>query len=81
MLVGKHGCRHQHRHLLPVGRRLERSPDRHLRLSESHVSADEPVHRPLALHVVLHVDGGFELVGRVLINERRLQFILHIGVL
>ncbi len=80
MLVGKHRGGHHDRHLFGITGGLEGGSYRHLRLSEAHVAAHEAVHGAVALHVGLHVVGGFQLVGRVLIEEARLQFVLHIGV-
>ena len=80
VLIGEHGGRHQDCHLLAIDGRLESGTDSHLRLAESYVAADEAVHGAGALHVGLHVVGGFHLVGRVLIEEAGLQLVLHIAV-
>ena len=77
VLICQHRCGHHHRHLLRVACCLEGGAHRHLGLSESHVAADETVHRARGLHIGLHVVGGFQLVGSVLIEETCLQFVLH----
>ena len=80
MLIGKHGGGHQHGHLLGIAGCLEGGANGYLRLSESHISTDQSVHRTGTLHIGLHVVGGLQLVGRILIKERSLQFVLHKGI-
>ena len=80
MLVGQHGGGHQHRHLLVVTCRLEGSTHGHLGLAEAHVATHEAVHRALTLHVGLDVYGSLQLVGRVFVEEARLQLVLHEAV-
>ena len=76
VLVGEEGRGHEDRHLLAVLYRLERGAHRDLGLAEADVTADEAVHRHLALHVGLHrVDRGL-LVGRLLEGERILHLVL-----
>ncbi|OLE61149.1 MAG: hypothetical protein AUG10_02365 [Gemmatimonadetes bacterium 13_1_20CM_2_70_10] len=70
VLFGENRRRHQHGGLLARLDRLERRPDRDLRFAVPDVADEEPVHRPGALHVALHVHGGAALVGRVFIKER-----------
>ena len=77
MLIGQHGGRHQHRHLLIVRTSLEGSADGHLGLAESHIPTYQTVHRTVALHVGLHGLRGLQLVGRVLVEEACLEFVLH----
>ena len=48
VLLGEHRRRHQHGHLVAGVDRLERRADRHLRLAEADVAAQQPVHRPRA---------------------------------
>ncbi len=71
---------HEHRHLLAVGRGLERRTYGHLGLAEAHVAAHEAVHRLLRLHVPLDRGRGGLLVGRILPGERRLQLLLQVAV-
>ena len=80
MLEGEHGGGHEHRHLLAVGGGLEGGTHRHLGLAEAHVAAHQAVHGAAALHIGLHVVGGLQLVGGVLIEETALQLMLQIGV-
>ena len=80
MLEGQHGGGHQHGHLLAVGHGLEGGADGHFGLAEAHVAADEAVHGHVAFHVVLHLGGGFHLVGCVLVDERGFQLVLQVGV-
>ena len=73
VLGGEHGRRHEDGHLLAVLDRLERRPQRHLGLAVADVADDQPVHRPGPLHVRLDLDGGAQLVDRLLVRERRLH--------
>ncbi len=65
--------RDEDRDLAPVLDRLERRPQRDLGLAVADVADDEPVHRPADLHVGLDLDGRPQLVGRLLVRERRLH--------
>ena len=76
VLPCQHGRRHEDRDLLAVLGRLERGPQRHLGLAVAHVAHDQPVHRLAGLHVDLDLDGGPQLVRRLLVRERR----LHLGL-
>ena len=80
MLEGEHGGGHEHRHLLAVGGGLEGGTHRHLGLAEAHVAAHQAVHGAAALHIGLHVVGGLQLVGGVLVEEAALELMLQIGV-
>src|SRR6266576_657929 len=53
VLLGEHGRRHEHQRLLAVDGDSEGGPNGDLRLAEAHVAADEPVHRPRRLQVLL----------------------------
>ena len=75
------GRRDEHRDLLVVLGRLERGPQRDLGLAVADVADDEPVHRSLLLHVGLDLDGGAQLVDRLLVRERGLQLALPRRVL
>ena len=77
VLVGQDCGRYEHCHLFVVGNSLECGPYRHFRFSETDVAADEPVHRRVAFHVVLHVLCGFQLVGGIFVDERGFQLMLH----
>ncbi len=80
MLIGKHRRRHKHGYLFAVNRGLERRTDRYLRLAETDVAAYQTVHRPGTFHVGLDSLGGRQLVGGILIDKRRLEFLLQITV-
>ena len=53
VLLREHGRRHEHQRLLAVQRGRECCADRDLGLAETDVSADEAVHRPRRLEVLL----------------------------
>ena len=80
VLLGEEGGGDEDGRLHPVLHRLERGPDGHLGLAEADVAADQPVHGAVALHVVLDVADGLELVGRLLVGEGVLQLPLPGGV-
>ncbi len=80
VLLGQQRGGDQHRHLLAVLHRLHRRPHRHLGLAEADVAEHQPVHRLGGLHVRLDVGDGGELVGGLLIRERRLELCLPRGV-
>ena len=77
MLEGQHSRRHQYSHLLVVCSSLESGTDGNFRLTEAHVTTDQPVHRACAFHILLQLLRGFQLVGGILVEERSLQFVLH----
>ena len=60
--------------LLLIGDR-ERGADRDLGLAEADVAADEPVHRPRRLEVLLHRLDRVLLIRRLAIRERRLELL------
>ena len=70
VLQRQNGRGNQYGGLLAVAGGLEGGADRHLRLAEAHVAANEPVHRFGRLHVALHGLDGRLLVGRLLVTER-----------
>ena len=76
VLLRQHGRRHEHGDLLAVHDRLERRADRHLRLAEADVAADQAVHRPRRFHVALDVADRLELVRRLDVGEGRLELLL-----
>ena len=80
MLVGEDGRRRQHRHLIAGVDRLERGAHRDLGLAEADVAAQQAVHRPRALEVLLDRLGGGELVVGLVELERRLELALEVGV-
>jgi hypothetical protein len=76
VLCGEHGRRNQHRDLFAPLDRLEDAAQRDFGLAVAHVADDETVHRPAGLHVQLDLCRGAELVERLLVRERRFQFLL-----
>ena len=80
MLEGKNGGWYEYSYLFAFRRYLEGSAHGYFGLAESHISADEPVHRHRALEVALYVGGCFCLIGRVLVEERSLQLMLHVSI-
>ena len=73
VLLGEDRGRHEHHHLLAGARRLHGGAQRDLGLAVADVAADQPVHRPLGLHVGDHRLDRVALVGRLAIRERLLQ--------
>ena len=67
MLAREQRRRHDHRDLTPGQRDGEGGAQRHLRLAEADVAADQPVHGPADRKVVQHrVDSGLLVVGLVI---------------
>ncbi len=73
MLFGQDRRRHEHERLPARLGRLERRPQRDLRLAVADVAADEAVHGLRSLHVVLDVVDRLALVVGLLVGERVLQ--------
>ena len=80
MLIGQHGGGYQDGNLLVVGYSLEGRTDSHLGLSEAYIATNQPIHRTIALHILLHLVGGFHLVGRIFVDKAGLQLMLHEAV-
>ena len=80
VLLGEDRRRHQHHHLLAVGGGLDRGAQGDLGLAEADVAADQPVHRPLPLHVALHRLDRLQLVGGLAVGERGLHRHLPLAV-
>ena len=80
MLLGEHGGRHQHRHLLAVVDGLEGGADGQLGFAVAHVAADEAVHWPGALHVALDLGHRRELVRRFLVCKGGVELGLPFAV-
>ena len=62
---------------LPVHHDAEGRAHRDLGLAVADVAADEPVHRPRRSRSAEHVLDRRDLVGRLLVRERRLELVLH----
>jgi len=80
VLLGEDRGGGEHRDLFARLHRLERGPQRDFRLAVADVADQQPVHRPGALHVALHLLSGATLVGRVFVQEGRFQLALPRGV-
>ncbi len=79
VLAGEERRRHDDGDLLAVHRRDEGGAERHLRLAEADVAADEPVHRPPGLEVVeRRLDRRILVVG-LLVGEARRKFVIEPG--
>lgn len=76
MLLGEDGGRHQIDHLLSLLDRLKCSADGDLCLAVPHISADQPVHDLRALHIMLRVLNGLELIFCLLKGKHLLEFFL-----
>ena len=73
VLLGEDRRRAEHEHLLAVDGDREGGADRDLRLAEADVAADEPVHRPAGLEVLLDRLDRARLVVGLAVRERRLE--------
>ena len=80
VLGGEDRRRDEHHHLLGVGERLLGGADRDLGLAVADVAADQPVHRPLRLHVGLDRLDRLELVGGLAVGEGALEPQLPLAV-
>ena len=80
VLLGQDRGGHQHRDLLAPLHRLEGGPDRDLGLAVADVAHEQPVHGDRPLRSPLDVLGGLPLVGRVFIEEARLELALPPGI-
>ena len=80
VLLGEDRRRHEHHHLLALRGGLVRGAQRDLGLAVADVAADQPVHRPLGLHVLLDRLDRLELVGRLAVRERLLERELPLAV-
>ena len=73
MLLREHRRRAEERHLLARHRDAEGGAQRDLGLAEADVAADEAIHRPRRLEVLVHLVDGARLVGRLVEGEGRLE--------
>ena len=80
MLIGQHRRRHQHGYLFTVASSLKGRTHSDLRLAETYIATHQTVHGLCLLHISLHIVGGLQLVGSILIEERCLQLLLQVGV-
>ena len=80
MLHCQHGGRYQYSHLFAVRGSFKGGTHCHFGLAKTHIAAHQSVHWHRTFHVVLDVQGSFGLVGRIFVEERCLQLMLHIAV-
>ena len=80
VLQRQNGRRHQYCYLLAVGGHLEGCTHGYLRLAETYIAAYQSVHGLRTLQIVLHVQRCFGLIGRIFVDERCFQLMLHIAV-
>ena len=80
VLKSQHRRRHEHSHLFIVCNGFEGRTDRDLRLAETDIAANQPVHRPFALHIGFDVSRRLHLVGRIFVDETGFKLILHEAV-
>src|SRR5207248_5202687 len=73
VLLGEDRGRREEQRLAPVDGDGERRAHRDLGLAEADVAADEPIHRPRRLEVLLHRLDRSLLVRRLAIREARLE--------
>ena len=81
VLLGEDGGGHEHGDLLAGVDGLEGRADGDLGLAVADVAADQAVHRLALGHVALDGLDGRELVGRLLVGERRLELGHPVAVL
>ena len=76
MLARQQRRRHDHGHLLAADRRDEGRAQRHFRLAEADIAADQPVHRTAGAEVLDgRVDGG-ELIVGLLVRESGAELVI-----
>src|ERR1700704_4657547 len=69
VLLGKNSGRRQKSDLLAAHRCFERGPQGQLGLPETDISAEQPVHGPIGLHVSLDLRERRHLIGCLLIRK------------
>ena len=74
MLLRQNGRGHQIDHLLVLLHRLEGRPDGDLRLAVPHIAADQTIHDPAALHILLGGHDRADLILRLLEGEHLFKF-------
>src|SRR5436305_1142898 len=74
MLLGAHGGWHEDGDLFAVVDGFEGGADGQLGFAVAHVSANEPIHGPAPLHVVLDLTYRAHLVGGFLKRESGFEF-------
>ena len=69
VLLGENSGGSQQRDLLAAHRSLERGAQRELRFAEAHVTAKQPVHGTVRLHISLDLGERRQLVRRLFIRK------------
>ena len=80
VLESQNGAGNEDCHLFAVAHRFEGGADGHLSFAEAHVAANQTVHGCVRLHIAFDVDGGFQLVGSVLVHEAGFKLVLQVAV-
>ncbi len=80
VLLGEDCRGHEHRHLAVILHRLKGGPQGDLRLAKAHIAADQPVHDPVRLHILLRVCNRIQLVLGLLVGEHLLKLPLPDGI-
>ena len=76
MLLAKDRRGHEHAHLIAGVDGLEGRPHRHFGLAVADVAAEQPVHRMRREHVALDGPDRIELVDRLVVGKRGVEFAL-----
>ena len=69
MLQRQDGCWHQNCNLLALSNHFKRCANRDFGLSKPDISANQAVHRIGFFQIFLHINGSFDLVGRIFIDK------------
>jgi len=80
VLLSQNGGGYQNGGLLAVQNTFHHRPERHLRLAVAHVAAEEAIHGPGLLHVLLDVGNGLQLVAGLGIGKCLLKLRLPRGI-
>ena len=81
MLLGQERCRNQDSHLPASLNRLEGGPHGELSLTVPDITADQSIHRPGLLHVLLDGPGHLYLVLCIVVREGGLELALPFTIL
>ena len=76
MLPRKHGRRYEDSRLLARENALHHGTQRDLGLAEANVAAQQAVHRPVGLHIVLDLGNAAELIVGLLVGKILLKLAL-----
>ena len=81
MLLCQNRCRHKIDHLFILLYRLKGRPNSDLRLAVAHIAANQTVHNPAALHILLGGCDGTDLILCLLEGKHLLELPLPDSVL